>query len=214
MRRRACAGWLAGSLLGRGVQAQERVWRIGILRPSAPPIASDTTWTGIPRALRDLGYVEGRNLVLEHRYASGNTDLLVPLARELAAARVDLVIAVSAGAVRGIGVDGGKVAVEIALGYPAESWCETQARHVEAVLLADPRVARCAHEEHLLAALARGTPPTEHLSGRWRRRGPPRCGRSPRRPRPCRRPGRGSPGRGTSLPRVRSACGRRRTGCV
>ena len=98
MRRRACAGWLAGSLLGRGVQAQERVWRIGILRPSAPPIASDTTWTGIPRALRDLGYVEGRNLVLEHRYASGNTDLLVPLARELAAARVDLVIAVSAGA--------------------------------------------------------------------------------------------------------------------
>ena len=52
--------------------------------------------------------------------------------------------------------------------------------------------ARCAHEEDL-AALARGTPPTEHLSGRWRRRGPPRCGRSPRRPRPCRRPGRGSP---------------------
>ena len=100
MRRRACAGWLVAGLLGRGVEAQERVWRIGILRPSAPPVASDVTWTGIPRALRDLGYVEGRNLVLEHRYASGNTDLLVPLARELAAARVDLVIAVSAGAVR------------------------------------------------------------------------------------------------------------------
>ena len=81
-------------------QAPERVWRIGILRPSAPPLPDDATWAGIPRALRDIGYVEGRNLVLEHRYASGNLEQLVPLARELAAARVDLVVAVSAAAVR------------------------------------------------------------------------------------------------------------------
>lgn len=81
-------------------QAPERVWRIGILRPSAPPLPDDTTWAGIPRALRDAGYVEGRNLVLENRYASGQLGQLVPLARELAAARTDLVIAVSAAAVQ------------------------------------------------------------------------------------------------------------------
>ena len=49
---------------------------------------------------------------------------------------------VSAGAVRGIGVDGAHVAVEILLGYPAERWCETLAQQVEAVLRADPRIQR------------------------------------------------------------------------
>lgn len=83
-------------------QAPERVWRIGILRPSAPPLPNDPTWAGIPRALGEAGYVEGRNLVLEHRYASGNLDRLVPLARELVTNRVDLIIAVSAAAVRAV----------------------------------------------------------------------------------------------------------------
>jgi putative ABC transport system substrate-binding protein len=102
--RRVCvAGLAAGLALARfpaAAQAAERVWRIGILRPTAPPLPTDTTWTGIPRALREIGFVEGRNLVLEHRYASGNPEQLVPLARELAAARVDLVVAVSAAAVQ------------------------------------------------------------------------------------------------------------------
>lgn len=52
---------------------------------------------------------------------------------------VDLV---SAGCVRGIGVDGSHVAVEIALGYPAESWCDTLALQVQGALQADPRIDR------------------------------------------------------------------------
>jgi putative tryptophan/tyrosine transport system substrate-binding protein len=104
IRRRVCAAGLAtGLALARfpaAAEAPERVWRIGILRPTSPPLPTDTTWTGIPRALRQIGYVEGRNLVLEHRYASGNPEQLVPLARELAAARVDLVVAVSAAAAK------------------------------------------------------------------------------------------------------------------
>jgi len=100
--RRACVVGLATGLAWGGAVAQtaERVWRVGILRLTAPPLSSDTTWLGIPRALREIGYVEGRNLVLEHRYASGNADQRVPLARELAAARVDPVVAVSAASVR------------------------------------------------------------------------------------------------------------------
>ena len=102
--RRLCAGGLAACLAQRWIpaaaQTSERVWRVGILRPTAPPLPSDTTWTGIPRALRQIGYVEGRNLVLEHRYASGNLEQLASLARELLAARVDLVVAVSAAAAR------------------------------------------------------------------------------------------------------------------
>ena len=43
---------------------------------------------------------------------------------------------------RGIGIDGANVAVEIALGYPAESWCDTFAAQIQAALEADPRIAR------------------------------------------------------------------------
>ena len=47
-------------------QGAERVYRVGILRPSAPPASStDLIVAGIPRALRELGYVEGRNLTIE-----------------------------------------------------------------------------------------------------------------------------------------------------
>jgi ATP-binding protein involved in chromosome partitioning len=48
----------------------------------------------------------------------------------------------SAGAIRGIGIDGANVAVEIALGYPAEGWCDTLAGELQSLLLTDPRITR------------------------------------------------------------------------
>jgi ABC-type uncharacterized transport system substrate-binding protein len=45
--------------------------------------------TGIPNALRQLGWVEGQNLRIEQRYADGQTDRLPALARELVALRND-----------------------------------------------------------------------------------------------------------------------------
>ena len=50
---------------------------------------------------------------------------------------VDLV---TGGAVRGIGIDGGKVAVELVLGYPAASWHDALAEIAEAALKADPAI--------------------------------------------------------------------------
>jgi putative tryptophan/tyrosine transport system substrate-binding protein len=44
-------------------------------------------------ALRDLGYTEGRNLVVEFRWAAGNAERLPELASELVRARVDLIVA-------------------------------------------------------------------------------------------------------------------------
>jgi putative ABC transport system substrate-binding protein len=83
-----------------GAQGSQRVWRVGILRPSALPLPADTTGRGIPLALRALGYEEGRNLVLESRYADGRFERLPALARELLAARVDVLVAVGAPAIR------------------------------------------------------------------------------------------------------------------
>ena len=103
--RRVFHAMLAGALfaLARPGRAQSagRVYRVGILRPTAPPLsASEPMAVGIPGALRELGYVEGRDLVVEARWAGGELDRLPALARELVQAKVDVIVAVGSPAVR------------------------------------------------------------------------------------------------------------------
>jgi ATP-binding protein involved in chromosome partitioning len=47
---------------------------------------------------------------------------------------------VASGAIKGIGIDGGNVAVEIVLGYPAKTWIDTLAQQVRATLQAEPSI--------------------------------------------------------------------------
>jgi putative ABC transport system substrate-binding protein len=54
----------------------------------------------IPAALRELGYVEGQNLIVERRYAEGKLDRFPGLARELVRLRVDVIVAITPGAIR------------------------------------------------------------------------------------------------------------------
>lgn len=88
-----------------GVRAQtpaDRVFRLGILRPTAPPDTTDVTSMEVvvPRALGELGFVEGRNLVMDARYAGGNLARLPELARSLVAAGANVIVAVTVPAVR------------------------------------------------------------------------------------------------------------------
>ncbi len=103
-RRRCVHAWALGLLLpphALRAQTAAKVHRVGILRPSAPPLSpTDPIAVGIPNALRDAGYAEGRNLVIERRWAGGETDRLTALARELVQAGVDVIIAVGAPAVQ------------------------------------------------------------------------------------------------------------------
>jgi len=46
------------------------------------------------QGLRDLGHVEGRNLIIEYRWAEGNNDRLPALAKELAGLNLDLIVSV------------------------------------------------------------------------------------------------------------------------
>jgi len=77
-------------------QTAGRTLRLGILRSTAP--AQD-----IPPAmldsLRDAGYTQGNNLVIERRYASGQLEQLPGLARELLALKVDVLVCVGSAAV-------------------------------------------------------------------------------------------------------------------
>jgi len=62
--------------------------RIGILRPGAPVI--DGPFRFFIHGLRELGYVDGKNIVFEFRYAEGKRDRLAELATELVQLKVDL----------------------------------------------------------------------------------------------------------------------------
>lgn len=60
--------------------------RIGVLRPGAPP---DTFLEVFVQGLRDLGYIQGKNIFVEYRFAEGNADRLPQLATELVRLNVD-----------------------------------------------------------------------------------------------------------------------------
>jgi putative tryptophan/tyrosine transport system substrate-binding protein len=92
MRRHALLAvlWVAFGLIWLPFAAeagQARLPRLGFLAnqyPSWPPYQTFLT------ALRELGYIEGKDITIEIRYAQGNFDRLPELARELVRLDVDL----------------------------------------------------------------------------------------------------------------------------
>jgi ABC-type uncharacterized transport system substrate-binding protein len=73
-------------------QQPKKVWRIGFLGSgSASGYASRID--AMRQGLRDLGYVEGKNIIIEYRWAEEKYDRLPSLAAELVALKVDLIIA-------------------------------------------------------------------------------------------------------------------------
>ena len=83
------------------VEAQEagKVARIGVL--VAPSAASFSPRIEVFRkGLREHGYVEGKNIVFEYRYAEGKLDRLPELAAQLVGLKVDVIVTASDSAVR------------------------------------------------------------------------------------------------------------------
>jgi putative tryptophan/tyrosine transport system substrate-binding protein len=86
----------AGSLLAPFAalaQSQGKVWRVGFLTLRSRPDSFDAGVFGAFRAgMRELGYVEGNNLVIEWRFADGKPELLARLAAELVQLNVDVIV--------------------------------------------------------------------------------------------------------------------------
>jgi putative ABC transport system substrate-binding protein len=83
---------LAAPLAAEAQQAG-KVYRVGILSPGGVPDPSiATTPNLVPRHLHELGYVDGKNLVLEKRFADGKLDRLPGLARELVHLQTDVIV--------------------------------------------------------------------------------------------------------------------------
>jgi putative ABC transport system substrate-binding protein len=82
---------LSATTLNVHGQPQGRTYRVGVLLYSSP--TADPNLPVLREALRARGYVEGRNLTLEFRYAEGKPERLKALAEELAQVRPDLIYA-------------------------------------------------------------------------------------------------------------------------
>ena len=84
----ALCSMLFASCFSAEAQQSAKVHKIGVLRADSPPTLSAETFQ---QAMRDLGYVEGKNIVIEYRYAEGKVDRLPNLAEELVRLNVDVI---------------------------------------------------------------------------------------------------------------------------
>jgi len=100
MRRRrflALAGSAVLSNPHRALAQQATKFRIGVLGnvPLSDP-GSARLWGAFEQGLRDLGYVNGRNIILEHRTSEGHYERLPAQAAELVRLKVDVIVAPAA----------------------------------------------------------------------------------------------------------------------
>src|SRR6266852_9790142 len=85
------AGCLAAPLAAGVQQPAGKLSHIGVLMNLYPPDAHPPQ--ALRQRLRDLGYVEGQNLVIDWRYQLGGTDRLAALAAELVRLKPDVIVA-------------------------------------------------------------------------------------------------------------------------
>jgi ABC-type uncharacterized transport system substrate-binding protein len=153
MERREFMAVVAGSIvatpLGATAQQAGKVWRLGVLVPGVRPKPSNPMMaTEFPGLLRERGYVEGRNLVIEQRFAEGKLDRLSGLAQELVRLQVDALVAVSPVAVRALKDATKTIAIVMLLSYsdPVElgfvaSFARPGGNVTGVVLAAEPTIA-------------------------------------------------------------------------
>jgi ABC-type uncharacterized transport system substrate-binding protein len=94
--RRAFIAMVGGSILGGPLAADGqqvgKVYRIGYLTVPSREAAQGVA-DSFQLGLRDLGWIEGQNVVVDYRFADSNLDRLPDLAAELARLRADVIVA-------------------------------------------------------------------------------------------------------------------------
>jgi putative tryptophan/tyrosine transport system substrate-binding protein len=86
--------------LASDAQQATKVYRIGRLIAGPPTLDPNPSLEAFRQGLRELGYVEGQNLVIEYRYAEGSEERLRALATELVRLHVDLIVAGGSASIR------------------------------------------------------------------------------------------------------------------
>jgi putative ABC transport system substrate-binding protein len=95
MRRREFITLLGGAMaswpLAVGAQQTAKLPRLGFLTAGTP--AGIPGLPGLLEGLRQLGWIEGKTIVIEYRYAENRNDRLPELAAELVRLNVDVIVA-------------------------------------------------------------------------------------------------------------------------
>jgi putative ABC transport system substrate-binding protein len=96
IRRRMFLATVAGGLLGMSLDAEAQqarnVYRIGYLSASSRT-SNPRVLEAFRQGLRELGWIEGQNIIIEYRWAEGRFDRLSGLAAELVQLKVDVIVA-------------------------------------------------------------------------------------------------------------------------
>jgi putative ABC transport system substrate-binding protein len=94
MRRRAFVtglGVMLAAPIAAEAQQAARIPRIGVLHPGAPATSSHFA-TAFSQGLRDHGYLEGQNIVVERRFAEAKAERIPDIAGELVRLKVDVIV--------------------------------------------------------------------------------------------------------------------------
>ncbi len=110
-----------GSRLARAAEPAQRVVRVGFVGPESPstaPPGLSVFW----ERLRELGWVEGQNLIVERRWAEGHLDRLPALMAEVVGHNVDVILTGSTpGAIAAKNATSTIPIVAVAMGDPVRS---------------------------------------------------------------------------------------------
>jgi putative tryptophan/tyrosine transport system substrate-binding protein len=88
----ALVNLILASLQLAAAQQPKKVSRLGYVRVVGVPSTPAPNVEAFRQGLRDLGYTEGQNIVIEFRYAEGKRDRVPSLVAELVQLKVDVLI--------------------------------------------------------------------------------------------------------------------------
>ena len=115
MKKRVFVAILFALVLALGIPAEaqqaKKVPQIALLRPGSPP---DPYVDAFREGLRDLGYVEGKNIAIEYRWAEGKSARLPLLAAELVHLKVDVIVTQGEVATRAVKEASGTIPIVMA----------------------------------------------------------------------------------------------------
>jgi putative tryptophan/tyrosine transport system substrate-binding protein len=88
-------GTVAWPLAARAQQSSNKIPVVGVLWHASSAKEEDVYLSVLVKAFNELGYIDGKNILLDHRFPAENPDRFRELARELVDEKPDVIIAVS-----------------------------------------------------------------------------------------------------------------------
>src|SRR5262249_22459947 len=105
--------------LAARAQQSAKVWRIGFVSGAVRPTALERSlYAGLSHGMRQLGYVEGKDFVIEYRFADGKYERFDDFANELVRLKVDAIVLATPAAVRAM--QKATDAIPIVMGYSTD----------------------------------------------------------------------------------------------